>query len=133
MDWLHDRQDGIEATLARRHLSGEANPSRMALLDVSSSRVQGHHRALAARGYSRDGKKGTGQIEYGLLTYPEGRPVAIRVFPATPPTRPPSPRPSPWCARSHSGRGAYGGAVGGAVASEHRGKADDRGGDEHNG
>ncbi|TQC35909.1 hypothetical protein EEB14_63050, partial [Rhodococcus sp. WS4] len=36
---------------------------------------------LAARGYSRDGKKGCEQIEYGLLTDPEGRPVAVRVFP----------------------------------------------------
>jgi len=33
------------------------------------------------RGYSRDGKKGKLQIEYGLLTDPEGRPVAVRVFP----------------------------------------------------
>ncbi len=36
---------------------------------------------LAARGYSRDGKKGCEQIEYGLLTDPAGRPVAVRVFP----------------------------------------------------
>jgi hypothetical protein len=36
---------------------------------------------LAGRGYSRDGKKGKLQIEYGLLTDPEGRPVAVRVFP----------------------------------------------------
>ena len=36
---------------------------------------------LAARGYSRDGKKGRLQIEYGLLTDPEGRPVAVRVLP----------------------------------------------------
>src|SRR5262249_10118859 len=36
--------------------------------------------ALAARGYSRDGKKGKPQIEYGLLTDPAGRPVAVRVF-----------------------------------------------------
>ena len=36
---------------------------------------------LAARGYSRDGKKGCAQIEYGLLTDPAGRPVAVRVFP----------------------------------------------------
>ncbi|TQC37672.1 transposase, partial [Rhodococcus sp. WS4] len=28
-----------------------------------------------------DGKKGCEQIEYGLLTDPEGRPVAVRVFP----------------------------------------------------
>jgi transposase len=37
--------------------------------------------AKAARGYSRDGKKGLPQIEYGLLTDPAGRPVAVRVFP----------------------------------------------------
>jgi len=35
---------------------------------------------LAARGYSRDGTKGKLQIEHGLLTDPEGRPVAVRVF-----------------------------------------------------
>jgi transposase len=34
-----------------------------------------------SRGYSRDGKKGREQIEYGLLTDPDGRPVAIRAFP----------------------------------------------------
>jgi hypothetical protein len=32
------------------------------------------------RGYSRDEKKGNVQIEYGLLTDPEGRPVAVRAF-----------------------------------------------------
>ena len=53
----------------------------MAMFDLSSSWVEGTHCELAARGYSRDGKKGTLQIEYGLLTEPEGRPVAIRVFP----------------------------------------------------
>ncbi len=42
--------------------------------------LEGTHCPLAARGYSRDGKKGTLQIEYGLLTDPEGRPVAVRVF-----------------------------------------------------
>src|ERR1700737_3688722 len=36
--------------------------------------------ARAARGYSRDGKKGCAQIEYGVLTDPAGRPVAVRVF-----------------------------------------------------
>jgi hypothetical protein len=81
MDWLLSRQDSIEARLARRHLSAEANPQRMALFDLSSSWVEGRHCALAARGYSRDGKKGKAQIEYGLLTDPAGRPVAVRVFP----------------------------------------------------
>jgi hypothetical protein len=80
MDWLVSRQDAIEAKLAARHLAADANPSRMALFDLSSSWVEGRHCPLAARGYSRDGKKGKAQIEYGLLTDPAGRPVAIRVF-----------------------------------------------------
>ena len=81
MDWLASRQDGIEAGLARRHLAQEPNPARMALFDLSSSWLEGSHCPLAARGYSRDGKKGKLQIEYGLLTDPAGRPVAVRVFP----------------------------------------------------
>jgi hypothetical protein len=81
MDWLEHQQDAIEAKLARRHLAPAANPSRMALFDLSSSWMEGRHCPLSARGYSRDGKKGKLQIEYGLLTDPEGRPVAVRVFP----------------------------------------------------
>jgi len=80
MDWLVGHQDTIEAKLARRHLAAEPNPARMALFDLSSSWMEGRHCPLAARGYSRDGKKGKAQIEYGLLTDPAGRPVAIRVF-----------------------------------------------------
>ena len=81
MDWLGARQDAIEARLARRHLAPEANPSKMALFDLSSSWLEGTHCPLAARGYSRDGKKARLQIEYGLLTDPEGLPVAVRVLP----------------------------------------------------
>ena len=81
MDWLAGQQDSIEAGLAARHLGPQANPSRMALFDLSSSWMEGRHCPLSARGYSRDGKKGKLQIEYGLLTDPEGRPVAVRVFP----------------------------------------------------
>ena len=80
MDWLVARQDAVEARLAARHLAANVNPSRMALFDLSSSWVEGRHCPLAARGYSRDGKKGKAQIEYGLLTDPHGRPVAVRVF-----------------------------------------------------
>jgi len=76
MDWLLERQDDIEADLARRHLRGGG----IAMFDLSSSWVEGTHCELAARGYSRDGKKGREQIEYGLLTDPDGRPVAIRAF-----------------------------------------------------
>jgi len=81
MDWLAARQEQIEAKLAAAHLGAGTNPSRMALFDLSSSWLEGAHCPLAARGYSRDGKKGRLQIEYGLLTDPEGRPVAVRVFP----------------------------------------------------
>src|SRR6478672_6218773 len=81
MDWLAGRQDAIEAELARRHLAPEPNPARMALFDLSSSWLEGTRCPLAARGYSRDGKKGKLQIEYGLLTDPAGRPVAVRVLP----------------------------------------------------
>jgi tRNA G18 (ribose-2'-O)-methylase SpoU len=80
MDWLEARQEAIEQKLARRHLAPAVNPSRMALFDLSSSWLEGSHCPLGARGYSRDGKKGNVQIEYGLLTDPQGRPVAIRVF-----------------------------------------------------
>src|SRR5450631_493678 len=81
MDWLAGRQEAIEAKLVRTHLNGTGNPDRLALFDLSSSWVIGHCCPLAARGYSRDGKKGLPQIEYGLLTDPAGRPVAVRVFP----------------------------------------------------
>jgi len=79
MDWLVARQDSIEKALAARHLNAQVNPARLALFDLSSSWVTGTHCPLAARGYSRDGKKGLPQIEYGLLTDPDGRPVAVRV------------------------------------------------------
>ena len=81
MDWLTERQDTIERKLATKHLGLQANPHRMALFDLTSSWVTGRCCELAARGYSRDGKKGCEQIEYGVLTDPEGRPVAVRVVP----------------------------------------------------
>ena len=77
MDWLLARQDDIESQLARRHIT----PGGIAMFDLSSSWVEGHCCELAARGYSRDRKRGTLQVEYGLLTDPEGRPAAVRVFP----------------------------------------------------
>ncbi|MGO9654914.1 MAG: IS1634 family transposase [Mycobacterium sp.] len=80
MDWLADRQEAIEKQLAARHLDPTVNPARMALFDLTSSWVTGRCCELAARGYSRDGKKGCEQIEYGILCDPAGRPVAVRVF-----------------------------------------------------
>jgi len=81
MDWLADRQEAIEKQLAARHLDESVNPGRMALFDLTSSWVTGRCCELAARGYSRDAKKGCEQIEYGLLCDPAGRPIAVRVFP----------------------------------------------------
>ena len=80
MDWLLARQDTIETRLAAQHLGPESNPGRMALFDLTSAWVTGRCCELAARGYSRDGKKGCEQIEYGILTDPAGRPVAVQVF-----------------------------------------------------
>lgn len=77
MDWLAGRQDTIEARLAERHLT----PGGMVLVDLSGSYVEGRHNELAARGYSRDGKKGKAQITYGLVTDEAGRPIAVEVFP----------------------------------------------------
>jgi len=76
MDWLGQRQETIEAALADRHLKAGG----IAMFDLSSSWVEGRCCELAAFGYSRDKKRGLRQIEYGLLTDPHGRPVAIRVF-----------------------------------------------------
>jgi len=81
MDWLADRQEAVEKQLAARHLDPSVNPGRMALFDLTSAWVTGRCCELAARGYSRDGKKGCPQIEYGILCDPAGRPVAVRVFP----------------------------------------------------
>ena len=77
MDWLVARQDDIEKQLAARHLT----QGGIAMFDLSLSWVEGAHCELAAYGYSRDGKRGKPQIEYGLLTDHQGRPVAVRVFP----------------------------------------------------
>ncbi len=75
------------------------------MFDLSSSWVEGAHCELAAFGYSRDGKRGKAQIEYGLLTDKDGRPVAVRCSPATPATRRPSPKRWTRCAaRSASSR-----------------------------
>jgi transposase len=50
------------------------------LYDLSSSDFEGECCPLAQRGYSRDGKKGTLQVDYGLLTDARGFPVSISVF-----------------------------------------------------
>ena len=50
------------------------------LYDLTSSYVEGTHCELARRGHSRDRKKGTLQIVFGLLYTAKGCPVAVEVF-----------------------------------------------------
>ncbi len=76
LDWLLVRQPFIESELAKRHLQS----GTLVLYDVSSSYMEGRCCPLAKRGYSRDGRRGTLQIVYGLLCAPDGCPVAIEVF-----------------------------------------------------
>ena len=76
MDWLVERQDKIEKAIAKRHLED----GTLVLYDLSSTWYEGRTCPLAARGYSRDGKKGTLQINFGLMCDRDGRPVAVEVF-----------------------------------------------------
>jgi transposase len=76
MDWLLERQRRIEDRLARRHL----RDGELVLYDVSSSYFEGRTCPLSELGYSRDGKRGSPQIVFGLLCDRRGRPVAVEVF-----------------------------------------------------
>ena len=76
MDWLGSRQDRIEKALADRHLANGA----VVLYDLTSAHMEGRICPLAQLGYARDGRKGKLQIEFGLLTDCDGRPIAVEVF-----------------------------------------------------
>lgn len=76
MDWLLAGQDRIQKKLASRHLREDG----LVLYDLSSSYMEGEHCPLAKIGYSRDEKRGTLQVNYGLMTDDHGCPVAISVF-----------------------------------------------------
>ena len=76
MDWLLQRQGAIETALAKRHLED----GTLVLYDLSSTYFEGRACPLAQLGYSRDGKKGTLQIVFGLLCDRRGCPVAVEVF-----------------------------------------------------
>ena len=101
MDWLLERQVGIEGRLAKRHLKD----GTLVLYDVSSSYFEGRSCPLAALGYSRDGQRGTLQVTYGLLCDSEGHPVATEAFAATsrPPDRAQPDREAEAALRTHQG------------------------------
>ena len=76
MDWLLARQGAIQRKLAARHLSSGG----LVLYDLSSSYFEGTTCPLAKIGHSRDGRPGTLQVNYGLLTDVRGCPVVVSVF-----------------------------------------------------
>ncbi len=76
MDWLIERQDDIEKRLAKRHLKDGG----LVLFNLTSSWFEGVTCPLAQRGYSRDGRPGTLQVNYGVLTDDRGCPVSVSVF-----------------------------------------------------
>ena len=76
MDWLLAHQGSIQKKLAVRHLA----EGGLVLYDLSSSYFEGLTCPLAKLGYSRDGKKGLLQVNYGLLTDARGCPVAVSVY-----------------------------------------------------
>ena len=76
MDWLLKRQPAVEAALAGRHLA----EGGLVLYDLTSVYLEGSKCELARRGYSRDGKRGLPQIEFGIITNAEGCPVSVDVF-----------------------------------------------------
>jgi transposase len=76
MDWLLTRQPRVEKALAKRHLQD----GTLVLYDLTSSYFEGRTCPLAKRGHSRDRKKGTLQIVFGLLCSPDGCPIAVEVF-----------------------------------------------------
>jgi hypothetical protein len=77
LDWLSKNQEKLEKKLYHaRHIV----PPSLFLYDVTSSYFEGQQNELADYGYNRDKKKGKKQIVIGLLTDPEGDPVAVRVF-----------------------------------------------------
>ena len=76
MDWLIERQGAIEKRLAKRHLKSGG----LVLFDLTSSWFEGVTCPLAKRGYSRDGRPGTLQVNYGVMTDDRGCPVSVSVF-----------------------------------------------------
>jgi hypothetical protein len=78
MDRLLARQQGIQRTLARRHLHG----STLVLYDITSSYFEGAYEEseIVTFGYNRDGKRSHEQMVIGLVCADDGCPVGVEVF-----------------------------------------------------
>ena len=79
LDRLLERQDAIQQTLAKTHLTNGC----IVLYDITSTYFEGEYEdsQIVQFGYNRDGKRGHEQVVIGLLTNAEGCPVAVEVFP----------------------------------------------------
>jgi len=80
LDWLATQQEAIEKKLYRPYVQRTGHPPILVLYDVTSSYFEGEQNELAAYGYNRDGKQHKKQIVIGLLTGPDGEPLAVTVF-----------------------------------------------------
>ena len=78
LDWAADNQEDIEKRLYEKRFPNQK--PNLFLYDVTSSYLEGTKNELGKWGYNRDKKRGKTQIVIGLLTDPEGVPVAVRVF-----------------------------------------------------
>jgi transposase len=78
LSWLAYNQEEIEKKLFVNRFP-DKKPT-LFLYDVTSSYLEGNENEFADWGYNRDKKKGKKQIVVGLLTGPDGLPVAVRVF-----------------------------------------------------
>lgn len=76
MDWLLKRQGRIEKKLAKRHLK----KGDLVLYDITSSYFEGETCPLARMEKSRDRKRNTLQVNYGLVANRDGCPVSVSVF-----------------------------------------------------
>ena len=76
--WLAEHQERIEKRLFELRF-GRMVPT-LFLYDVTSSYLEGRCNEFSNWGCNRDKKKGKKQIVVGLLTGPDGLPVAVRVF-----------------------------------------------------
>lgn len=78
LDWLLEQQPAIERKLVRRHLGND--PGAVVLYDLTSTYLEGTQCPLGRYGHSRDHRSDRLQVEFGLVTDREGRPLAVEVF-----------------------------------------------------
>ena len=80
LDWIDGEQNRVEEDLFKVYVKKSGQPVALVLYDVTSSYFEGMLNEMAEYGYNRDGKRGKLQIVIGLLTGPDGEPLAIEVF-----------------------------------------------------